>query len=400
MSPLASTTQLPRRKSPCTTVLSVCSGMRARPARSWTRSTTGRSRVFDASYCACQRFNWRRDELVAPGEVAEPDRVDVDGVEGDERVDQRPARVGARFRVERPLGGGDVVQDDAGDVRHHVERRADHVRVGADGHRLAGRDRCRPERVDDAVLAAHVVRGREDAVQRWAAHHELAAVGVGHVRGDVRLAAGDELGAERCRESGQLRPPPSAANESRSIPVGAPPARLPAREARWPPLGDRGHTLAEVVGVAQALLLACSARRRRSTRSARSPRIVSRIESKASGADAAISAANAVRRAAQLVGRDEAVGETDAKRLLAPHVGGGVHELERALLSDDRGQRHRDAEALVEAEAGEVAAEPGLGAWRRGSRPTSARPRPPPTAAPCTAATIGFRFEKMRAASW
>ena len=142
-------------------------------------------------------------ELVAPGEVAQPDGVDVDGVEGDERVDQRPARVGVRFRVERPLGGGGVVQDDAGDVGHHVERRADHVRVRAGGHRLRDRNGCRPERVDDAVLAAHVVRGREDAVQRWAAHHELASVGVGHVRGDVRLAAGDELGAERCREPRQ-----------------------------------------------------------------------------------------------------------------------------------------------------------------------------------------------------
>ena len=69
-----------------------------------------------------------------------------------------------------------------------------------------------------------------------------------------------------------------------------------------------------------------------------------------------------VRGAAQLVGRDEAVGETDAQRLLAAHVGGGVHELERALLADHRGQRHRDAESLVEPEPGEVAAEPGLGA--------------------------------------
>ena len=64
----------------------------------------------------------------------------------------------------------------------------------------------------------------------------------------------------------------------------------------------------------------------------------------------------------RLVGRDEAVGETDAMGLLAAHVGGGEHELQRALLSDHRSQRHRDPESLVEPEPGEVAAEPGLGA--------------------------------------
>ena len=46
---------------------------------------------------------------------------------------------------------------------------------------------------------------------------------------------------------------------------------------------------------------------------------------------------------------------------LAAHVAAGVHQLERPLLPDHRGQRHRDAEALVEAEPGEVAAEAGLG---------------------------------------
>ena len=134
-------------------------------------------------------------ELVAPGEVAEPDRVDVDRVQGDERVDQR---LGPRARARprrAPLGGGGVVQDDAVDVGHHVERRADHVGVVAGRQRLRDGHRRRPERGDDAVLAAHVVRGREHAVQRWAAHHELVSVGIGHVRGDVRLAAGDELGA-------------------------------------------------------------------------------------------------------------------------------------------------------------------------------------------------------------
>ena len=65
--------------------------------------------------------------------------------------------------------------------------------------------------------------------------------------------------------------------------------------------------------------------------------MVSRIESKASGADAAISAANACAAPRSSSAGDEAVGETDAQRLLAAHVDGGVHELERALLSDTAG---------------------------------------------------------------
>ena len=106
------------------------------------------------------------------------------------------AGVGAGGLVELGLGGLDVVEHDAGDVRHHIERRADHVGVGAERERFGHGHGCRSERVDDAVLASHVVRSGEDAVQRRAAQHELAAVGVGHAGGDVRLAAHDHLGGE------------------------------------------------------------------------------------------------------------------------------------------------------------------------------------------------------------
>ena len=81
----------------------------------------------------------------------------------------------------------------------------------------------------------------------------------------------------------------------------------------------------------------------------------------ASGADVAISTAKLARGGAQLVGGREAIGETDRERGLALHRATRVHQLERALLADDRRQRHRDPESLVEAEAGEVAREAGLG---------------------------------------
>ena len=89
--------------------------------------------------------------------------------------------------------------------------------------------------------------------------------------------------------------------------------------------------------------------------------MVSRIAKTASGPDAAISLANsraASRRSSGLVRRSA---QPDGERLGALRLAAGVHQLERALLADDRGQRDRDAEALVEAELGEVAAEAGVG---------------------------------------
>ena len=62
-------------------------------------------------------------------------------------------------------------------------------------------------------------------------------------------------------------------------------------------------------------------------------------------------------RVAELLGAGETVAQPDRERFGALRLPARVHQLERALLPDDRGQRHRDAEALVEAELGEVAAE-------------------------------------------
>ena len=94
----ASTMQLPRRKSPCTTVLSVCGGMRrgeqlvhAVDGRHVARLRRLELRVPPLELTA-RRSSSRR------GEVAEPDRVDVDRVQRDERVDERLARCGRARR--------------------------------------------------------------------------------------------------------------------------------------------------------------------------------------------------------------------------------------------------------------------------------------------------------------
>ena len=120
-------------------------------------------------------------ELVAPRQVAEADRVDVDRVERHERIDQRFAAVGSRGAVELGDGSGVVVEHDPLDVRHHVERGADDVDVVAVRERVGDGHRGRTERGDDAVLAAHVVRGGQHAVQRGSAHDQFATGRVAHV---------------------------------------------------------------------------------------------------------------------------------------------------------------------------------------------------------------------------
>jgi DNA-binding transcriptional ArsR family regulator/MFS family permease len=64
---------------------------------------------------------------------------------------------------------------------------------------------------------------------------------------------------------------------------------------------------------------------------------------------------------AQLGERRQHIAEPHRVRLLAPDAPSGVEQLERALLTDERGERHGEAEALVEAEPREIRAEARLG---------------------------------------
>ena len=62
----------------------------------------------------------------------------------------------------------------------------------------------------------------------------------------------------------------------------------------------------------------------------------------------------------QAFGLRQPVGQPDPGRLLAADPAAGAQQVQRALLADDRGQRDRQREAMMQAEPGEVRAEPGL----------------------------------------
>ncbi len=63
-----------------------------------------------------------RDVVLLLGEIAEADRIDVDGVKVGEHVDERFAGASALRLGERLLGDLGVVQHHAGNEPHHVER--------------------------------------------------------------------------------------------------------------------------------------------------------------------------------------------------------------------------------------------------------------------------------------
>ena len=65
---------------------------------------------------------------------------------------------------------------------------------------------------------------------------------------------------------------------------------------------------------------------------------------------------------AQALGRNEAIAEPAGEGLLALHAASGVEEVGRDLLAHESREGHGEAEAVVEAEPGEVRAEARLGA--------------------------------------
>src|SRR5436190_3205396 len=143
------------------------------------------------------------------------------------------------------------------------------------------------------------------------------------------------------------------ASPSRSMPAGACAATplLPG-EVRCSPLGHRGDSLAEVVGAAQGLLRFVLAlrgvlhlAREVAAHGLADGQQCERARRRDLGRQLP-------RRVAEVVGAGEAVAETDRERFGAPRLTAGVQQLERALLADDGGERHGDAESLVEAELG------------------------------------------------
>ncbi len=94
-------------------------------------------------------------------------------------------------RLVEPAGQG-VAHHDTLDVLHQVERRADHVGVLADRDRSRHPHRClgADQQVQDAVLAHHVVRGRQQRTGRRASQHPVLVAGPDGVR-QVAVALAD-----------------------------------------------------------------------------------------------------------------------------------------------------------------------------------------------------------------
>ena len=144
------------------------------------------------------------DVVLLLAEIAEPDLVGHLGMDLDQRVDDPLADRPALALVEL-VGVSPESQDRARDEIHHVEGRLIDRLVGAVAGDRRDRDRCRRERRDDAVLAAHVVRGAERLAHRWASQGPHVAGRIGHPVGQVRAPAGDPLVAERPARTGDVR---------------------------------------------------------------------------------------------------------------------------------------------------------------------------------------------------
>jgi hypothetical protein len=131
---------------------------------------------------AGQRAAARRVELLLPtadlpgeealrvAEVGQPHLCRNYRVQLRERADQA---LGDNSGPDGPDRGQLVVRpvDDSVDVGHHVERRADHVRVRAQGVGQRNGNRGIAQCGDHPVLAFHVVRGGEHVPERRPAHH-------------------------------------------------------------------------------------------------------------------------------------------------------------------------------------------------------------------------------------
>jgi hypothetical protein len=142
---------------------------------------------------------------VRPREALQPRRAPVDRVQLDERVDERLAQ--------RPLLPREAIRHRVADHAaleppHHVERRADHGRVVADGEHLRHGEPPR-ERPQHARLAQDVVRAGRERPARRPPHDELGVaprkgerdVGVALAdRRDLRLTGAQPVRVEERQE--------------------------------------------------------------------------------------------------------------------------------------------------------------------------------------------------------
>src|SRR5215213_9818116 len=81
-------------------------------------------------------------------------------------------------------------QDDSGHTLHHVERRAEYRLIVAEEKRSRHFSINRVQVREDAILAAHVVRGFDLRADRRATKDELAVTGADQVS-EIRKARGE-----------------------------------------------------------------------------------------------------------------------------------------------------------------------------------------------------------------
>ena len=131
------------------------------------------------------------DEAGRSAEVLEADGGRVDGVQVGEYVDERCSDRRPRLGTVRVPRRQRVAADVAEHALHHVEVDAQRPVRAAEMQDARHRHGGALERVQDAVLADHVVRGGQDVPERRAPEHHLAGVAGDPVR-EVGLAAGDQ----------------------------------------------------------------------------------------------------------------------------------------------------------------------------------------------------------------
>ncbi len=130
-------------------------------------------------------------------EFLQPDGLEIDGVDGGHRVDERAAGVAAGVLGERALGGLAVAQHVSVDESHHIERCAVHAEVVAEPLDGWNGNGGVLERRQDPVFTTHVVRAREDVAERRPTQHQRWPAGAGDAERQVRVAAGDHIEPER-----------------------------------------------------------------------------------------------------------------------------------------------------------------------------------------------------------
>ena len=136
------------------------------------------------------------DVTLAPGEVAETDRVDIGRVEIGQGIDQMQRRR-APDRGGHRVGPVRGVEHRAVDEGHDIERSPVHRLVIAEGQRSGDGHLGGTDGGDDAVLPRHVMRGGEDIPEWGTAQDDAMAGGIGDSIGQVGPTTLDQLEDDR-----------------------------------------------------------------------------------------------------------------------------------------------------------------------------------------------------------